>query len=352
MEYRRLGSSGPVVSRVAFGNSLTAGNQLDDRTATACVRAALDAGITTFDTADAYSGGRAEELLGQALAGVDRDSVVICTKVGRGGGKPGPGALSAARIAESLDGSLRRLGTGHIDLYQAHLYDDATPLEETMRAFADAVAAGKVRHVGVSEWAADEIGRAAVLARELGVPLVSNQPQYSMLWRVIEAEVVPACERLGIGQMVWSPLAGGVLTGKYRPGVRPPAGSRAVAAQGGETSIKRYDFLSDEVLTAVGRVAALADEAGLPLPQLALAWVLSHAQVATAVIGASAPEQIARNTAAVTRTLDAELLRRIDAALGPVVVQDPALTLSRMLRARAAGPVPTPSPAPLREAAL
>ncbi|MFD0023830.1 aldo/keto reductase [Streptomyces sp. NPDC058382] len=343
MEYRRLGSSGPVVSRVAFGNSLTAGNQLEDRTATACVRAALDAGITTFDTADAYAGGRAEELLGRALAGVDRDSVVICTKVGRGGG-PGPGALSAGRIADSLDSSLRRLGTGHIDLYQAHLYDDSTPLEETMRAFADAVAAGKVRYVGVSEWAADEIGRAAALARELGVPLVSNQPQYSMLWRVIEAEVVPACEQLGIGQMVWSPLAGGVLTGKYRPGSRPPAGSRAVAAEGGEISIQRYNFLSDEVLSAVARVAVLAEEAGLPLPQLALAWALRNAGVATAVIGASAPEQIGRNIAAVSRTLGPELLRAIDAALGSVAVRDPGLTLSRMLRARAAAAAPSTAP--------
>ncbi|MGW7339023.1 aldo/keto reductase [Streptomyces sp. NPDC054808] len=344
MEYRRLGASGPVVSRVAFGNSLTAGNQLDDRTAAACVRAALDAGITTFDTADAYAGGRAEEHLGRALAGVDRDAVVICTKVGRGGG-PGPGALSRTRIAESLDASLRRLGTGHVDLYQAHLYDDSTPLEETMSAFADAVAAGKVRHVGVSEWAADEIERAAALARDLGIELVSNQPQYSMLWRVIEAEVVPACASLGVGQMVWSPLAGGVLTGKYRPGRQPPAGSRAVAAQGGDVSIRRYRFLSDEVLTAVDRVAGLAAEAGLPLPRLALAWVLHNARVDTAVIGASAPEQIARNLAAVDTVLDPELLARVDAALGPVVVTDPELTLSRMLRARAADP----SHAPLRE---
>ncbi|MFH8409707.1 aldo/keto reductase [Streptomyces sp. NPDC018019] len=333
MEYRRLGTNGPVVSRIAFGNSLTAGNQLDDRTAIACVRAALDAGITTFDTADVYADGRAEELLGRALAGVDRDSVVVCTKVGRGGGG-GPGALSPARIADSLDRSLRRLGTGHIDLYQAHLYDDGTPLEETMRAFADAVAAGKVRYVGVSEWAADEIGRAAALARELGVPLVANQPQYSMLWRVIEAEVAPACAALGIGQLVWSPLAGGVLTGKYRPGQQPPAGSRAVAARGGDVSIGRWRFLEDDVLAAVARVAALAGEAGLTPAQLALAWVLRGSSVTAAVIGASAPGQIARNLAAADAVLGPDLLRRIDEALGPVVVRDPALTLSRMLRAR------------------
>ncbi|MFF4838854.1 aldo/keto reductase [Streptomyces collinus] len=332
MEYRRLGTDGPVVSRIAFGNSLTAGNQLADANALACVRAALDAGITTFDTADAYADGRAEELLGRALRGVDRDSVVVCTKVGRGGG-PGPGTLSAGRIATSLDASLRRLGTGHVDLYQAHLYDDSTPLEETMGAFADAVRAGKVRCVGVSEWAADEIGRAAVLARELGVPLVANQPQYSLLWRVIEAEVMPACTALGIGQMVWSPLAGGVLTGKYRPGQPPPAGSRAVAARGGEVSIRRFDFLDDAVLTAVSRAAELAGQAGLTLPRLALAWALRGEAVATAVIGASAPEQITRNLAALRTPLDPELLHRIDAALAPVVVRDPALTLSRMLRA-------------------
>ncbi|MFI0264707.1 aldo/keto reductase [Streptomyces sp. NPDC017056] len=334
MEYRRLGTNGPLVSRIAFGNSLTAGNQLDDRAATACVRAALDAGITTFDTADAYADGRAEELLGAALAGVDRDSVVVCTKVGRGGPGSGPGALSPARIAGSLDRSLRRLGTGHIDLYQAHLYDDSTPLEDTMRAFADAVAAGKVRYVGVSEWAADEIERAAALARDLGVPLVCNQPQYSMLWRVVEAEVAPACERLGIGQLVWSPLAGGVLTGKYRPGQRPPAGSRAVAAKGGDVSIGRWRFLEDDVLEAVARVAALAGEAGLTPAQLALAWVLRGTRVTGAVIGASSPGQIARNLAAADAVLDPGLLRRIDDALGPVVVRDPELTLSRMLRAR------------------
>ncbi|WP_406445515.1 aldo/keto reductase [Streptomyces sp. NBC_01613] len=333
MQYRRLGADGPVVSRIAFGNSLTAGNQLADPNALACVRAALDAGITTFDTADAYADGRAEELLGRALRGVDRDSVVVCTKVGRGGG-PGPGALSPGRIAAGLDASLRRLGTGHIDLYQAHLYDDSTPLEDTMRAFADAVRAGKVRHVGVSEWAADEIGRAAALARELGVPLVANQPQYSLLWRVVEAEVVPACTALGIGQMVWSPLAGGVLTGKYRPGQPPPAGSRAVAARGGDVSIRRFDLMSDQVLTAVSRARELAEAAGLTLPQLALAWVLRGESVATAVIGASAPEQIGRNLAALDTALDPELLHRVDAALAPVVVRDPALTLSRMLRAK------------------
>ncbi|MFD9098911.1 aldo/keto reductase [Streptomyces collinus] len=336
MQYRRLGEHGPVVSRVAFGNSLTAGNQLDDSAAVACVRAALDAGITTFDTADVYADGRAEEVLGRALAAVPRDQVVLCTKVGRGAGgdSNGPGGLSRARIGSCLDASLRRLGTDHIDVYQAHLYDDATALEETMAAFADAVAAGKVRYVGVSEWAAPELAEAGRLAREAGVPLVSNQPQYNLLWRVIEEEVVPACVPLGIGQMVWSPLAGGVLTGKYRPGAELPAASRAVAARGGDVSLRRWRFLEDRVLERVQALRPLADEAGLTPAQLALAWVLHQPQVVSAVIGASAPEQIGRNLSAVDAVLDPHLAARIDEVLGDVVVRDPQLTLSRMLRAR------------------
>ncbi|MFE0351661.1 aldo/keto reductase [Streptomyces griseoluteus] len=336
MQYRRLGDHGPVVSRVAFGNSLTAGNQLDDGAAVACVRAALDAGITTFDTADVYAGGRAEEVLGWALAAVPRDQVVLCTKVGRGAGgaSGGPGGLDRARIGARLDASLRRLGTDHIDVYQAHLYDDATPLEETMAAFADAVAAGKVRYVGVSEWAAPELAEAGRLAREAGVPLVSNQPQYNLLWRVIEEEVIPACVPLGIGQMVWSPLAGGVLTGKYQPGAELPEGSRAVAAQGGDVSLRRWRFLEDRVLERVQALRPLADEAGLTLPQLALAWVLYRPQVVSAVIGASAPEQIERNLRAVDAVLEPALTERIDEVLGDAVVRDPQLTLSRMLRAR------------------
>ncbi|MGW0313475.1 aldo/keto reductase [Streptomyces flavidovirens] len=336
MEYRRLGEAGPVVSRVAFGNSLTAGNQLDDARAVDCVRTAFDAGITTFDTADVYADGRAEEVLGTALAGIPRDQVVICTKVGRGagGGSNGPGGLSRERITAGLEASLRRLGTDHVDLYQAHLYDDATPLEETMGAFADAVAAGKVRCVGVSEWAADELTEAARLARGLGVPLVANQPQYNMLWRVVETEVIPACEPLGIGQVVWSPLAGGVLSGKYLPGRELPPGSRAVAAKGGDVSLRRWRFLDDEVLERVQRLRPLAGAAGLTLPQLALAWVLQNPQVTSAVIGASAPDQIERNLRAVDAVLEPDLMARIDDVLGGSVVRDPDLTLSRMLRSR------------------
>ncbi|WP_035847275.1 aldo/keto reductase [Kitasatospora azatica] len=336
MEFRQLGEKGPVVSRVAFGNSLTAGNQLGDEAAVACMRAAFDAGITTFDTADVYAEGRGEELLGAALGGVPRDQVVLCTKVGRGAGgdSNGPGGLTRARINHGLEQSLRRLGTDYIDVYQAHLFDDATPLEESLEAFAAAFAAGKIRYLGVSEWAADELHAAGRAAAELGLPLVSNQPQYNLLWRVIEAEVLPACAELGIGQMVWSPLAGGVLTGKYRPGQELPAGSRAVAAKGGDVSIRRWRFLEDEVLERVQALEPLAREGGLPLPQLALAWTLQNRQVASAVIGASAPDQITRNLAAVGTVLEPELLARIDAVLGDAVIRDPNLTLSRMLRAR------------------
>ncbi|MFH8571843.1 aldo/keto reductase [Streptomyces sp. NPDC017993] len=331
MDCRRLGEAGPVVSRVAFGNSLTAGNQLADDSAVACVRAALEAGITTFDTADVYSDGRAEEVLGAALSTVPRDRVVICTKVGRGAGG-GAGGLAPERIRSCLDASLKRLGTDYLDLYQAHLYDDATPLEETMRGFAEAVAAGKVRAVGVSEWAADELAEGARLAREMGVPLVSNQPQYNMLWRVIEREVIPACEPLGIGQVVWSPLAGGVLSGKYRPGAALPEGSRAVAAKGGDNSLRRWKFLQDDTLERVQRLRPLAAEAGLTLPQLALAWTLHHPTVTSAVIGASSPAQIAGNLKALDVALEPDLLVAVDEVLADSVVRDPDLTLSRMLR--------------------
>jgi aryl-alcohol dehydrogenase-like predicted oxidoreductase len=227
MEFRHLGRSGLVISEITYGNWLTHGAQVDEEAAHACVHAALDAGITTYDTADVYASGRAEELLGRALHGVPRDSVEIFTKVfwPMGPGKNDRG-LSRKHIMRGIDASLRRLGTDYVDLYQAHRYDYATPLEETMAALADLVRAGKVLYIGVSEWRAEEIRAAAALADELNVQLVSNQPQYSMLWRVIEAEVVPTSEELGLGQLVWSPIGQGVLTGKYEPG-RPPPGHSA-----------------------------------------------------------------------------------------------------------------------------
>jgi aryl-alcohol dehydrogenase-like predicted oxidoreductase len=327
MEFRHLGRSGLQVSEVAYGNWITHGSQVEEDQATACVREALDLGITTFDTADVYAGTRAEAVLGRALAGQRREGLEIFTKVywPTGPGRNDRG-LSRKHIMESINGSLRRLGTDYVDLYQAHRYDHATPLEETMTAFADIVRAGKALYIGVSEWRATEIRAAYDLARALNVPLVSNQPQYSMLWRVIEAEVVPTCEELGIGQIVWSPLAQGVLTGKYQPGQPPPAGSRATDEKSGASFIAA--LLADNVLTAVQKLRPLAEQAGLSMAQLAIAWVLQNANVSAAIVGATRPEQLRDNVAASGIRLDADLLKAIDDALDPVIERDPAKTQS------------------------
>ena len=231
MEHRYLGRSGLQISEITYGNWLTHGSQVDDEIAIRCVHAALDEGITTFDTADVYANGRAETVLGEALRGQRREGLEIFTKVYWPVG-PDPRSrndcgLSRKHILEGIDGSLRRLGIDHVDLYQAHRYDTYTPLEETMQAFADVVRAGKALYIGVSEWTAEQIRAAHDLARHLGVSLVSSQPQYSMLWRIIEDEVVPTCEELGLSQIVWSPIAQGVLSGKYVPGQPYPSGSRA-----------------------------------------------------------------------------------------------------------------------------
>src|SRR5215217_2506486 len=276
MEYRPLGRSGFKVSVLTYGNWVTHGSQIGDEAARACVHGALDAGITSFDTADAYAGGRAEEILGQALKGQRREGLEIFTKlywpVGDGANDRG---LSRKHVREALDASLRRLGVDYVDLYQAHRYDHETPLEETMQAFADAVRAGKALYIGVSEWRAEQIREAKALADELHVPLVSNQPQYSALYRVIEAEVIPTCRELGLGQIVFSPLAQGVLTGKYRPGEQPPEGSRATdEAGGGARFIER--LMRDDVLERVQLLLPLAEEAGLSMANLALAWVLQE----------------------------------------------------------------------------
>ncbi|MGN6598718.1 MAG: aldo/keto reductase, partial [Actinomycetes bacterium] len=229
MEFRHLGRSGLKVSEISYGNWLTHGSQVEADQATACVHAALDAGITTFDTADVYANTRAETVLGEALKGQRRESLEIFTKVywPTGPGGHNDTGLSRKHILESINGSLTRLQTDYVDLYQAHRFDTETPLEETMQAFADVVRQGKALYIGVSEWTADQIRQGHQLAQELGVQLVSSQPQYSMLWRVIEGEVVPTCRELGIGQVVWSPIAQGVLTGKYQPGQPHPEGSRA-----------------------------------------------------------------------------------------------------------------------------
>ena len=231
---------------------------------------------------------------------------------------------------ESINGSLQRLGTDYVDLYQAHRYDNETPLEETMEAFADVVHSGKAHYIGVSEWRAEQIRRGHELARELRIPLVSNQPQYNMLWRVIEAEVVPTCEELGIGQIVWSPIAQGVLTGKYMPGEQPPAGSRATDEKGGSDMIARW--LDDDVLTRVQQLAPIADEAGLSMAQLAVAWVLQNPNVSAAIIGASRPEQVTENVKAAGVVLDAAALKQIDEILDPVIERDPEKTRSPQRR--------------------
>ncbi|MGX1366191.1 aryl-alcohol dehydrogenase-like predicted oxidoreductase [Streptomyces canus] len=329
MKYARVGDSGLVVSRIVYGNAITHGDQVDESVARECVRAALDSGITTFDTADLYAEGRAEEILGRALAGVRREELVVCTKSGRWArpGDPNAGRLSRKHIMESVDASLRRLGMDHVDLYQTHRHDPETPLEETLEALADVVHAGKAHYIGVSEWPAERIRAAARIARELRVPLIANQSQYSVLWRVVEAEVLPASREAGVGQIAWMPLAGGALTGKYRPGAPLPKGSRAGAGPGGARSIGRWDYLNEKVLAAVADLAPLAAEAGLTLPRMAIAWVLGRPGVAATVMGASRPQQLAENVAAVDATLDDELLRRIDAVVAPVVRDDPSLTL-------------------------
>jgi aryl-alcohol dehydrogenase-like predicted oxidoreductase len=327
MEFRHLGRSGLIVSEISYGNWVTHGSQVEEDAAAACVRAALDLGITTFDTADVYAGTRAESVLGRALAGERREGLEIFTKVywPTGEGRNDRG-LSRKHIMESINGSLRRLQTDYVDLYQAHRYDYETPLEETMEAFADVVRSGKALYIGVSEWKASEIRAGHALARELNIPLVSNQPQYSMLWRVIEAEVIPTSEELGMGQVVFSPIAQGVLTGKYQPGQAPPEGSRATDEKSGAFFIKR--LLTDEVLSAVQRLRPLADQAGLTMAQLAIAWVLQNPNVSSAIVGATRPDQLEDNAKAAGVRLDADLLKAIDDVLDAQVERDPAKTES------------------------
>jgi aryl-alcohol dehydrogenase-like predicted oxidoreductase len=328
MEFRHLGRSGLMVSEISYGNWLTHGSQVEADEATACVREALEVGITTFDTADVYAQTRAETVLGEALKGVRRESYELFTKVYW---PTGPGmndrGLSRKHILESCNASLKRLQTDHIDLYQAHRFDVETPLEETLRAFDDLVRAGKVHYVGVSEWTAAQISEALEIADKMGFDrIVSNQPQYSMLWRIIEAEVVPVCEKAGIGQIVWSPIAQGVLTGKYLPGQPPPEGSRATDVNGGANMISRW--LDDKVLTKVQELRPLAAEAGLTMAQLAIAWVLNNPNVSSAIVGATRPEQVRDNAAAAGKKLDADLLKKIDDVLAGVVTDDPAKTAS------------------------
>ncbi len=328
VNYRYLGNSGLKITEITYGNWLTHGSQVENDVATACVRAALDAGITSFDTADAYANGAAESVLGAALKGQRRESLEVFTKVywPTGPGGANDSGLSRKHVMESINGSLTRLGLDYVDLYQAHRFDHETPLEETMQAFADVVRQGKALYIGVSEWTADQIRQGQALARELGFTLISSQPQYSMLWRVIEDEVVPASKEQGLSQIVWSPIAQGVLTGKYVPGQPLPAGSRATDTKGGANMISR--FMTDDVLTRVQGLRPVADELGLTMAQLAVAWVLQNDNVAAAIVGASRPEQVSENVAASGVTIPVELMAKIDEVLGDVVERDASLTAS------------------------
>jgi aryl-alcohol dehydrogenase-like predicted oxidoreductase len=333
MEYRRLGSTGMYVSEISYGNWVTHGLQVEVDAALKCVKEALTQGITTFDTADVYAGTKAETILGRALKGVRRESYELFTKVyfPTGEGKNDRG-LSRKHIMESCHASLKRLQTDHIDLYQAHRFDYETPLEETLSAFDDLIRQGKVSYIGFSEWNAKQIKAALAIQDARGYNrFVSSQPQYSALWRVIEAEVVPLSRKEGIGQVVWSPLAQGVLTGKYLSGQKVPAGSRATDKKSGANFISRW--MRDEVLDAVQNLKPIADEAGLTIGQLSLAWVLANDNVSTAIIGATKPAQIKENVKASSVKLTADQLRAIDKALGKLPETSAAETKSPQPRA-------------------
>jgi aryl-alcohol dehydrogenase-like predicted oxidoreductase len=327
MKYRYLGNSGLKVSELTYGNWLTHASQIEDKAAHDTVHAALDGGITSFDTADVYANQAAESVLGSALKGLRREGLEIFTKVywPVAEKKPNDTGLSRKHIMESINGSLKRLQTDYVDLYQAHRYDVETPLEETMQAFADIVRQGKALYIGVSEWNAEQIRAAHKLSKELGFQLISSQPQYSALWRVIEAEVIPTCRELGVSQIVWSPMAQGVLTGKYLPGQPAPDGSRGADERLGGMMGK---YLSDDVLTRVQLLAPLAEKLELTMAQFALAWVLQNDNVASAIVGATRPDQITSNIQAVGVEIPAEIMQQVSEILSPVAVFDPSETKS------------------------
>ena len=333
MEYRRLGSTGMYVSEISYGNWITHGSQVEQEAAIKCVKTAFDSGITTFDTADVYAGTRAETVLGKALKGIRRESYELFTKVywPTGTGKNDRG-LSRKHIMESCHASLKRLNVDHIDLYQMHRFDFETPLEESLQAFEDLIRQGKVNYIGFSEWTAAQISSALKIQDARGYSrFVSSQPQYSALWRVIEAEVVPLSRKEGIGQIVWSPIAQGVLTGKYKPGAKPPAGSRATDKKSGAGMISRW--MRDEVLEAVQKLQPVADSVGLTMSQLAIAWVLQNDNVSSAIMGATKPSQVKENVKASGVKLDASVMKAIDSALGTLPERDPKLNVSPNPRA-------------------
>ena len=333
MNHRKLGNSGLYISEISYGNWITHGSQVEMNSAIKCVRTALDEGITTLDTADVYAGTKAETVLGKALKGVRRESYELFTKVywPTGPGKNDRG-LSRKHIMESCHASLKRLGTDHIDLYQMHRFDFETPLEESLSAFDDLIRQGKVSYIGFSEWTADQIASALKIQDARGYNrFISSQPQYSMLWRVIESKVDPICRNEGIGHIVWSPIAQGVLTGKYKPGKKAPSGSRATDKKGGADMISR--FMKKDVLSAVANLEPIAKEVGLTMAQLAVAWVLQNKNVSSAIIGATKPSQIKENIKASGVKLDSEIMSKIDQVLGSLPERDPAKTVSPNPRA-------------------
>jgi voltage-dependent potassium channel beta subunit len=318
VEYWRLGRSGVKVSEISLGSWLTYGGNVAEEQARACIHKAYEHGINFFDTANVYMRGAAEEIVGRALKGFERDSYFLATKVyfpmGEG---PNDRGLSRKHITEQCHASLRRLGVDYVDLYQCHRYDEDTPLEETLRVLDDLVRQGKVLYVGVSEWTADQIADALRLAKEMNLDrIVSNQPRYNMIQRQIESEIIPLCEREGVGQVVFSPLAQGVLTGKYRPGEAPERGTRAADPEGSRFMQR---LLNEKVLSAVDRLRPLATDAGLSMSQLALAWVLRHDNVSSAIIGASRPEQVEENSAAAGVKLSPDVASEIDRVLEDVI---------------------------------
>jgi aryl-alcohol dehydrogenase-like predicted oxidoreductase len=325
MKHRYLGNSGLKVSEIIYGNWLTHASQVAEDQAHATVNAAFENGITTFDTADAYANQAAEEVLGRALKGKRREGIEVLTKVFWPVAEKGPNdcGLSRKHIFESINGSLRRLQTDYVDLYQAHRFDVETPLEETMQAFADLVRMGKVLYVGVSEWNAEQIRAGQALASQMGFKLISNQPQYSMLWRVIEAEVIPTSQELGLGQIVWSPMAMGVLSGKYLPGQPAPAGSRGADPT---TAGIIEKFMGEKTLTAVQGLKPLAEELGVSMAQFAIAWVLQNPAISAAIVGASTPEQIVSNVGASGVVIPANVMAKVDQVLAGVYETDPRLT--------------------------
>jgi aryl-alcohol dehydrogenase-like predicted oxidoreductase len=315
MRYRQLGDSDLNVSEISLGSWLTYGGGVGDESARACVDAAFEVGINFIDTANVYARGAAEEFLGDALQSRPRDAYVLATKLYFPMDDTGVNqGLSRAQVEKQIDDSLRRLRTDYVDLYQCHRFDNNTPLEETMAALTEVVSSGKARYIGFSEWSAAQIQAALDLSREKGyAKFVSSQPQYSMLHRGPEREIFPLCKANGISQIVWSPLAQGALTGKYKPGTPPPEGSRATSRQMGSMM---SDWLEEDVLETVQRLVPVAERLGITMAQLALAWVLREDNVASAIVGASRPEQVRDNASASGIELDAATLREIDRILG------------------------------------